>query len=106
MTEEELTEEEKAEQAAQDKQDWFRKEVIDQLAESDRFQQFVRLNYDIRPVIDHDDKSIRLQVIEVPWEIAKERLMAEAKEALGDESEGIVVAGADVLGKLDKLPKS
>ncbi len=100
MADEENQEEKQAQQ------DWFRKELIDQLAESDRFQQFVRLNYDIRPVLDHEDKTLRIQVMEVPWEVAKERLQAEAKEVLGDESEGIVIAGADVLGKLDKIPKA
>lgn len=97
-----MTDEEKTQQA---QQDWFRKELIDQLAESDRFQQFVRLNYDIRPVVDHEEQSMRLQVIEVPWEIAKERLQEEAKEVLGDQDEGIIVAGADVLSKLDKAQK-
>ena len=80
--------------------EWFKGELIDQLVESDRFQQFVRINYDISKGHDEEAKSISLQIMEVPHAVAQERIAAAAKEAT--EEDAIQVVGADVLAKLSK----
>lgn len=86
-------------------EEWFRQELFSQIADSERFQQFIRMNYDIHQVIDEEMESARLQVIEVPYEVAQERIKAEVKEKLEGADESIVLAGADMLGKLDKIKK-
>lgn len=80
--------------------EWFHMELIGQLAESDRFQQFVNMNYDVKQVIDDDTKEARLQVIEIPYEIAQERIKAQVAETLEKKASEIQVVGADALDKL------
>ncbi len=81
--------------------EWFHSELIGQLVDSERFQKFVKMNYDISQVIDDSTKEARIQLIEVPHEIVQERIQAEAQETLGKAAKGIQIVGA---GVLDKLP--
>ena len=83
--------------------EWFKSELIDQLIESDRFEQFLSINYDIKKVFDDDTKTIRLQIMEVPHSVAQDRIAEEAKKKVEDEQGGIQIAGADVLEKLKKI---
>ncbi len=81
--------------------EWFMSELIGQLAASERFQQFVKMNYDIKQVIDDGAKEARLQVIEVPHEIAAKRIQEAAREKMGEQG-GIEVVSASALDKLSK----
>lgn len=83
-------------------QEWFRSELISQLADSERFRQFVAFNYDIHQVVDKDTKNVRLQVIEVPHTIAQERIKEAATERMADLESKISVVPAGALDKLNK----
>lgn len=80
--------------------EWFHMELIGQLVESDRFQQFIKVNYDVKQVIDDDTQEARLQVIEVPYEMAQDRIKAQVAEKLEKKASEIQVVGADALDKL------
>jgi hypothetical protein len=82
--------------------EWFKSELIDQLMDSERFEQFVKFNYDIQKVVDEDTKDIRLQVMEVPHTVAQDRIAAALREQMTEEDGKIMLAGADTLAKLDK----
>lgn len=81
-------------------QEWVMSELVGQLAASERFQQFVSMNYDIKQIVDDESKEVRLQVMEVPYQVAQERIKAQVAEKLDKDASGIQVVGADALDKL------
>ncbi len=83
-------------------EEWMMSEVISQLVESKRFLTFLAMNYDITQEIDADTQEARLQVIEVPHEVATQRIQEEAKKVLVEDADKVQVVGADVLDSLAK----
>lgn len=57
--------------------------LFKQLLESTRFQQFFEINYDVKKVINEEEKSIEYLVVEVPPAVAVER-MAEKHKLIED----------------------
>jgi len=86
----------------EEREDWIKSELIDQLVESERFLTFLAMNYDVTQVVDDEAKSVRIQLIEVPFAVATERIKTEAKKRLGEAEGAIQVVGA---GALDALKR-
>jgi len=74
-------------------------EVFLQLLQSDRFKQFVELNYEIRRIIDDEEKTITIEVVEKPPEVVIQSLGEKPKKA---KKPGIKLATPDDLTKLLK----
>lgn len=74
-------------------------EVFLQLLASDRFKQFVELNYEIRRIIDDEEKTITVEVLEKPPEVVMQSLGGKPKKA---KKPGIKLATQDDLTKLLK----
>lgn len=74
-------------------------EVFLQLLQSDRFKQFVELNYEIRRIIDDEEKTITIEVVEKPPEVVMQSLGGKPKKA---KKPSIKLATPDDLTKLLK----
>jgi hypothetical protein len=75
-------------------------EIMRQLSQSQRFTDWFQLNFDVRQIIDEEEKTIDLQVIEVPPEIVLQRLQATMPQPQADST--IVTASAADLKQIDR----
>lgn len=73
LSEEELSHREEA-------QRMYLSEIMQQLTESDRFQRFFKINYDVQTFFDEKEKTFNIRLIELPPELATVRLQQMAAE--------------------------
>lgn len=55
-------------------------EIFSQLLQSERFRDFVNLNFTIQKFVDDETKTIDIQVIENPPEVVLGRMSAKVKD--------------------------
>lgn len=60
-----------------------------QLLESERFVNWFRCNYDVKKEIDEEAKTIEYKLVELPHELAQERIMEMFQEKAAENEEGI-----------------
>jgi hypothetical protein len=56
-------------------------EIFSQLLQSERFREFVNMNFTIQKFVDDETKTIDIQVIENPPEVVMGKITEKAKEA-------------------------
>lgn len=75
-------------------------QIFAQLLESERFQRFIQVNYDIQKLVDEEEKTIEYRVIELPPVLAEQRLAELVKEK-GKEDSAIVSANMQDLKRIE-----
>lgn len=68
--------------------------VLNQLLQSEKFRMFVETYYTIQKVLNEEEKSIELRVIENPPEVILERMQGEVAKAEAAEPKIEIVSGA------------
>jgi FKBP-type peptidyl-prolyl cis-trans isomerase (trigger factor) len=88
----------------QDVPDALLADIFKQLLESDRFQQFFEVNYDVKKIVNDEEKSITYMVVEVPPSVVMERLAGKQK-AISDEKPKVEVV-SPTIQLATELPKN
>lgn len=79
-------------------------DIFKQLLESDRFIQFFEVNYDIKKIVNDDDKTITYLLVETPPSVVVERLAAKKKEISDEKPKIETIQSAIQL--VSELPKN
>lgn len=100
---EELSEEELAlrEQA----QRMYLSEIMQQLTESERFQRFFKINYDVQTFFDEKEKTFNVRLIELPPELATVRLQQMAAEHAEEHMPRVETATMAEIQRISKETK-
>ena len=107
MTDEEgcsPTEEEEQEKFQAEAARFYYSEIMRQLMDAPRFQDWFQCNYDVHQMVNDETKTIDVLVMEVRAEVALER-MGMLLKSRQEESNGIVSASAADLKAIDALMK-
>lgn len=88
---------------------WYYSEIMRQLMDSERFVNWFQCNFDVHKLIDEEEKSIEIRVLEVPPELVQDRMQQLVVEKMKEEQEkdsGIVIAQPDDLKQLEHAAKA
>jgi len=94
----EETQEEQVDPKMEEATRWYYSEIMRQLMESERFQNWFQCNYEIHKNVDMEAKRIDIVVLELPPELVQQRMMENMAAAAQDESP-IVTATPEQLNK-------
>lgn len=87
---------------------WYYSEIMRQLIESERFVNWFQMNFDVHRMINEEEKTIDIRVLEIPPELVQarmqEQIMAKIKQK-AKESSGIVTASPGDLKQLEQAAK-
>ena len=92
MTEEATSQEAEQEEEAMDEAArWYYSEIMRGLLESSRFTNWFQVNFDVHKIIDEEEKTITIRVLEIPPEMVQQRMM-EIMEARIEPDTSIIVS--------------
>lgn len=84
---------------------FYYSEIMRQLMDAPRFQDWFQCNYDVHQMIDDETKTIEVLVMEVRAEVALERMGMLLKSRKEEDGVGIMPASAADLKAIDKMMK-
>lgn len=88
---------------------WYYSEIMRQLMDSERFVNWFQCNFDVHKLIDEEEKSIEIRVLEVPPELVQDRMQQLVVEKMKEEQEkdsDIVIAQPGDLKQLEQAAKA
>lgn len=80
-------------------------EIMNQLFQSERFQRFFKINYDVHTSIDEENKSFNIRLIELSPESASERLHKLAAEHAEDHMPRVDIATMADIAVVNEISK-
>ncbi len=87
---------------------WYYSEIMRQLMDSERFCNWFQCNFDVHKMINEEEKTIDIRVIEVPPELVQSRMQEQILEKMKEEAaadSGIVVVQPEDVKALEKAAK-
>jgi hypothetical protein len=108
MTNEEETQETGPSQETMDEAArWYYSEIMRQLMDSERFCNWFQVNFDVHKMINEEEKSINIRVMEVPPELVQARMQDQLMEKMKEEvkSRVIVAQPGDVKALANQVKK-
>lgn len=107
MTDEETQETGPTQEEIDDAARWYYSEIMAQLLESDRFCKWFQVNFDVHKMINEDEKSIEVRVMEVHPALVQQRMEQQVAEEIKKQADavGIVTASAADLQQLEGAAK-
>lgn len=76
-------------------------EIFNQLLQSDRFKDFMNLNYTIHKMVDEEAKTIEIRVIEKPPQVVAQEMADRVRSIQKDENR-IQIASTTLADKVVK----
>jgi hypothetical protein len=86
---EEVKEEEPTQEQLEEAHRYFLSEIMSQLTDSDRFNRFFKVNYEVQQHFDHATKVFNITLIERPPELAAIHLQEMLQEHAKDNTPAI-----------------
>lgn len=80
-------------------------EIMQQLTESERFQRFFKINYDVQTFLDKETKTYTVRLIELPPELATSRLQQMAAEHAEEHMPMVQTATIEEIKRLSEEEK-
>lgn len=77
-------------------------EIFSQLLQSERFRDFMNLNFTIHKLVNDEEKTIEIRVIEKPPQVVAQELAQRVAAAQGEEENRIQIASASLAEKVVK----
>jgi len=88
---------------------WYYSEIMKNLLQSERFCNWFQVNFEVHKLINDEEKSIEIRVLELPPELVQERMQEQLMVKMQAEAEeansSIVVASPADLKALEKAAK-
>lgn len=80
--------------------------IMEQLLQSERFVRFFKINYDVQTFVDEKEKTYNTRVIELPPELAAQRLQQMASEHAEEHMPMVTPATMAEIESLSKEKKN
>lgn len=77
-------------------------EIFSQLLQSERFRDFMNLNFTIHKLVNEEEKTIEIRVIEKPPQVVAQELAQRVAAVQGEEENRIQIASASLAEKVVK----